>query len=291
MNWAQIRTLVMFKQTVFGLPWALIGALFPFIDGNYHQPLNQWRTWCLILVAFTLARTSGMAFNRLIDRHIDARNPRTQHRPLQTGKVTVFQVTLLAVGCLIGFIICCWLINPLCFALSFIPAALLVFYSFTKRFTAFCHLVLGLVEFFAPLMAWIAIKGTVDWPPILLGIAMCLWLTGMDIFYSLQDVCFDRQWRLRSAPVALGIKPAIVLAKVLHGLCVLVLIVTGLLVQASMIYYIGIFIVASIFSYQHKMICPQNTHRIEKTFFVCNGWIAFCLLAFTAGEVIWRVLS
>jgi 4-hydroxybenzoate polyprenyltransferase len=265
----------MIEQTLFGLPWALIGALIPFANSNFKGP-SLW-TWCLVLVAFISARTSGMSFNRLIDYEIDLANQRTKSRPLQSGEITKGQVTVIAFLSLIIFLLATLSINSLCFIFAPFAAFLLVFYSFTKRFGSYCHFVLGLVEFFAPFLGYIAITSTISYEAVFLGFAIFFWISGMDIMYSTQDEVFDRENGLYSIPVKIGAQNSFKLARLLHALTVFCLILVGIWSEISFSYFIGVAFVCFLFIYQHRIV--QN--NINQAFFTANSLIAVVQFIFT----------
>jgi 4-hydroxybenzoate polyprenyltransferase len=293
MKWLlTFRKLTMLEHTLFGLPLALIGALLPFANPQFAGRLlsHEWLPWAWILLAFAAARTSGMAFNRLIDKDIDALNPRTRERPLQKGEISPSQVAFIAWGGLVLFVFCCSQLNFLCFLLSPLIAFLIWAYSYTKRFTALCHFVIGLIEFFAPIMGWIAVTGTWDIPPILMGAGVLFWISGMDIIYASQDVNFDREYRLHSMPVALGLRKSLLLARSLHALSVILFFLSGLAAGVNFIYYIGLGIVSGLFIYQHSLIKPRDLRHMKKAFFTCNSLIAITQCVFTFGAISWDVM-
>jgi 4-hydroxybenzoate polyprenyltransferase len=291
MKWLHtLQKLILLERTLFGLPLALIGALLPFSNEEFVKtyPWEEWGRWIWVLLAFTAARTAGMAFNRLIDRDIDALNPRTKNRPLPRGEISYSQVAWVAWCSLLLFVYCCSRLNPMCFFFSPLIAFLIYAYSYTKRYTALCHFVLGLIEFFAPFLGWIAITGTWDWPPFFLGVAVLLWISGMDVVYSLQDVSFDRQYRLHSIPVAIGIRKSLLIARVLHALSVLMLVFAGLLAGVHYLYYVGLLLVSGLFIYQHILIKPSDLRKIRKAFFTCNSMIAVTQCVFTLGAILFE---
>src|SRR5579862_647372 len=193
---------VRFSHTVFALPFALASMV---VAANANRGWPGWRTFLLILAAMVCARTVAMGFNRIVDRKFDALNPRTAQRHLPKGQITTASAWVLVCLSAAGLVVVTWGINPLCFRLS--PVALLVvcFYSYTKRFTNFSHFFLGLALGIAPLGAWLAVRGTFDWPPIVLASAVVLWLVGFDIIYATQDYEFDKAHELHSLPVRLGV--------------------------------------------------------------------------------------
>lgn len=285
-----LQKLLLLEQTLFGLPLALMGALLPFANPEFiaNYPKNHWMPWVWILLAFTAARSSGMAFNRLIDKDMDALNPRTKERPLPKGEITSFQVTIVAWASLAIFIFCCSMLNPLCLIFSPLIAFLIGIYSYTKRYTALCHFVLGLIEFFCPFLGWIAITGTWDLPPVFLGLGVLFWISGMDIVYALQDIDFDRQYRLHSIPVAFGGRKSLLIARILHLFAMFMFTAAGFFAHVNFLYYIGLVLVSGLFIYQHLLIKPRDLSNMRRAFFTCNSLIAVTQCVFTFGAIVWN---
>jgi 4-hydroxybenzoate polyprenyltransferase len=292
MRLSVLTNLVLIEQTLFGLPWVLTGAILPFAMPGFIEtfPWHNWVLWIWIVFAFIGARTAGMSLNRLIDREIDQANPRTRNRALPKGETTPFQVSMLAWLSIFLFIFSCAMINPLCFTLSPVVVLLLWAYSYTKRFTPFCHLFLGLIQFFGPFFAWIAITGTWGLPPVLLGAALMTSITANDIIYTLQDLEFDRNHQLHSIPAALGIDRSLLVARILHILTVLLLTGLGLLLRLNIVYYIGVAVIAYLYYYQHTQLNPRDSSRIDDSFSRCNTLVAVTLLVFSVGDVLCSVL-
>lgn len=284
--WSKITTLlemIKFSHTVFALPFALMGAVLASL-ANGRPPTIGQIFW--ICVAMAGARTVAMGLNRIIDARIDAKNPRTAERHLPAGKVSYPEAWLL-VGTALGFFLfAAWMLNPLCFALSPIALAFLILYSYSKRFTALAHLVLGLCLAAAPLGAWIALRGSVDWPAIILALAVMLWVAGFDIFYALQDLEFDRAHGLHSIPVKLGVHRAIMLVRLLHvGMMVLLfnlLFTPGL----GWIYLAGLVVVSGLLIYEHLLVRAEDLSRLDAAFFNMNGYISVTVFLFTLGDAL-----
>lgn len=304
MNWTSFRKLIMIEQTLFGLPWALMGALLPFANPTFlhHFNWNNWSIWIWMVLAFFFARTSGMSFNRLIDCEIDRLNPRTQGRALPSGQVTVLQVSILAWSSLLLFIFSCAMLNTLCLLFSLVISFLLWAYSYTKRYTCFCHFVLGLIEFFAPFLGWLAVTGTFNTEifgtdmlssrlfaltPIFLGCSILCWISGMDIVYALQDVDFDRKYHVNSFPARFGVINALKMARLLHLGSVIFFALAGFVASVSFLYYVGLVIVGILFVYQHWILRPGNLKHLHRAFFTCNSLIAVTQLIFTFGAILW----
>jgi 4-hydroxybenzoate polyprenyltransferase len=287
MNIARFSRLVMIEQSVFGLPWMFASALLGVQAHQTWQDAQRWTLWLWIVVAFTAARTAGMALNRLIDRQIDAANPRTSGRPLQKGEVTTRQVWLLAVASTLLFVIACACINSWCLMLSPIVLALVWGYSYTKRFTACSHFVLGSIHFFCPIFAWVAVTGVPDWPPVVLGVALWISIAGSDIIYALQDRLFDKGYGLHSVPVVLGPKLSLLLAKTLHGIAIVLLIAMGWFLGLSTPFFVGMGLTAVCFAYLH-FLTTTETQQINKLFFYYNTIVAVLFLASVVGAMAWH---
>jgi 4-hydroxybenzoate polyprenyltransferase len=282
----------MIEQTLFGLPWVLTAALLPFSQVSFVSSFlwENWSLWFWILLAFISARTAGMSFNRLIDKEIDLANPRTQNRELPKGHLTPFQVAVVAWNCVFIFIFSCAMINPTCFMLSPIVVILLWAYSYTKRFTPMCHLFLGLIQFFGPVFAWIAVTGSWSISPILLGLALMCSISANDIIYALQDKEFDESYNLYSIPVVLGVKNSFIVAKLLHVMTVFFLVITGISLDLNAVYYVGVALIALIYARHYRHLQENGLQLVNPAFFRCNSYVAITLLFFSAGAVACTVL-
>lgn len=279
------RQLVLIEQTLFGLPWVIATALLALSDPNLPYPsLGRW-FW--IVVAFSAARSAGMAFNRLIDQEIDAKNPRTVDRPLQKGTVTKGQVTALAWGAVILFLLACAMLNTLCLLMS--PVAVFLFwaYSYTKRYTSCCHFVLGLVQLLGPVFAWAAVTGEMSMTALFIGFAVFASIAANDIIYAFQDEEFDRLHGLRSIPVTMGKSGAIYLVRSLHIFALIVLAEAGVYFEAGPIYFAGVAAIACIYLYYHLQL---KEHGPDRFFFMCNTQAALAFLATSMGVLIWQRL-
>jgi len=279
-----ILEMIKFEHTVFALPFALLSALLA------ARGLPEWRTLGWIIVAMVGARSAAMAFNRIVDLHFDAMNPRTANRALPRGHLSVGQVVLFTIVSAAVFVLAAWQLNPLCFVLSPIALLWILAYSYTKRFTAFSHLWLGLSLGIAPVGAWLAVQGRFDIVPILLALAVMFWTAGFDIMYSLQDVEFDRRVGLRSLPQTLGEARALWVSRLMHVGMVVLLIVVGQVAQLHWGYYAGVAVVASLIAYEQSLVKPNDLSRVNLAFFTLNGWVSILLLAFTVVDwwIFWR---
>ena len=277
-----ILEMIKFEHTVFALPFAVMSA---FIAAGGFPPVDKLG-W--ILVAMVGARSCAMAFNRLADAEIDSRNPRTTMRAIPAGLITkeaVWIFTLVSAGL---FVFAAWQLNPLAFALSPVALAVIMGYSYTKRFTALSHFWLGFALSISPVGAWIAIKGRFDWTPIILCGVVMLWTAGFDIIYACQDIKFDKNHGLHSIPARLGIRWALRLSSALHVVAVLLLLGIPYLTQLGIFYYIGVGIVVVIFIYEHAIVKPNDLSRVNIAFFTLNGMISLVLMALSIVDILWR---
>jgi len=221
-----------------------------------------------------------MAFNRLVDARFDAENPRTAVRAIPAGLLTSGQVAVFTVISIAIFALAAYELNPLCFALWPIALSVLLGYSYTKRFTSLCHLVLGFAIGIAPVGAWIAVTGHLDPIPLLLGAAVMLWIGGFDIIYALQDVDFDRKFGLHSLPRVLGKSRALWVSRFMHTLMIAVLATVGVLSGLHLIYFGGVVLVAALIAYEQSIVSPTDLSRVNLAFFTLNGWVSVSLFAF-----------
>jgi len=271
--------LVKFGHTIFALPFALASML---IAANGLPPISivLW-----ILVAMVTARTAAMGFNRVVDRRIDALNPRTANREIPAGKVSVAQASVLIVVSSALFVFATYQINNLAFTLSLPTLAILFFYSFCKRFTAFAHVVLGICLGIAPVGAWVAVRNSLDLPPIILGTAIMFWVAGFDIIYATMDVDFDRKAGLRSMVQTLGIPRALTLARVFHLVFVALLAYFGQLANLGNTFACAVVLIAMFLVYEHAIVNPNDLRRVNAAFFTVNGVISVFFLAVVAAIV------
>ena len=275
-----ILEMIKFEHTIFALPFAVMSA-FIAADGLPSLAKLGW-----ILVAMVGARSCAMAFNRLADAEIDAKNPRTAMRAIPAGlitKGTVWCFTVISAGLLV---FAAWRLNPLAFALSPVALVVVMGYSYTKRFTALSHFWLGLSLSISPVGAWIAIQGSFAVPPIILCLVVLLWTAGFDIIYACQDVNFDRKHGLRSIPAKIGIRGSLWLSSALHVIAVLLLLGIPLLVELGLFYYIGVGIVVLIFIYEHAIVKPTDMSRVNLAFFTLNGMISLVLMALSIADIL-----
>jgi len=278
--------LVKLPHTVFALPFALVGVVL----ASYVIRVTLWDVvW--VIIAFTSARFAAMAFNRIADRDVDAINPRTSTREIPLGIITPQRAGVAVVATSLLFIFAASRLNALCLALSPLALGWILWYSSTKRFTRWAHLVLGLGLGIAPVGGYLALTGewsTPWWMLIALAAAVMSWVAGFDILYALQDVSFDREHSLYSIPAALGEARAIGLARWLHALTVVALATVGTATPAGWLYVAGVVTVAALLLYEHTLVKPGNLARLNAAFFTTNGVISIAFFAFVLLERITR---
>ena len=276
--------MIKFEHSVFALPFALTGALLAFRDGGYvWNGMGQVLFW--IVVAMVGARSAAMAFNRLVDAEIDAKNPRTSMRHLPAGVLgRGFAWGFVAAASAV-FVVAAWQLNGLCFRLSPIALAVVFFYSFTKRFTSFSHLVLGFCLGIAPAAAWIAVRGSLDTRILWLTAAVMFWTAGFDVIYSCQDYDFDRAQELWSVPRVMGIGPALRVAQGLHVLMVACLLVLVSTLHLGGLAIAGVAAVVALLLYEHSLVKPNDLSRVNAAFFTMNGYVSVLFFVFWAADI------
>jgi 4-hydroxybenzoate polyprenyltransferase len=272
-------SLVLFAHSIFAMPFAMIGFFLGITTTD--NPFN-WYLLGLVVLCMVFARNAAMAFNRYLDRNIDAKNPRTVTRDIPAGKVSANEALFFVIINCVLFIGTTALINQLCLYLSPIALFVVLFYSYTKRFTALCHLVLGLGLALAPIGAYLAVTGVFNIVPLFYSFAVLFWVSGFDIIYALQDEGFDRAEKLHSIPAALGIKNALRLSVVLHVLSAICVILPLFYADFSWIYYIGVVFFCAMLIYQHLLVKPNDISKVDRAFATTNGYasvvFAICFL-------------
>jgi len=293
--------LVRFSHTIFAMPFALMAVLIALAAGGGPAAAAGPTPWLTplvgILICMVTARTAAMAFNRLVDRTIDAANPRTAARHLPRGVVGVAEVVGLVVASCAGFVGATLLFLPnwLPLALSVPVLAWLLGYSYAKRFTMFAHVWLGVALGLAPVAAWIAIRGAAVlenpadlWPAALLGMAVAMWVAGFDTIYACQDAQFDAAHGLQSIPARLGVPLALRLAAVLHGVTLLLLALLPLAVpQLGAVYWLALAAIAALLIWEHAIVRPDDLSRVNEAFFNANALVGVVLLAAIAADLWW----
>ena len=269
------------QHTVFALPFAAMSAFLA------AEGLPDWETLGWILVAMFGARNSAMAFNRIVDSKLDARNPRTSGRALPAGKVTVAQYAVFLAVSSALLIWASYMLNPLAFYLSPVALAIVFFYSLTKRFTAWSHMVLGFALACAPVGAWVAVKEEISLVSLILGAAVVFWLTGFDIIYSCLDVDSDRKNKIYSVPGHFGVDRALKIALAAHG--IMILFVFGMLWHPALgvLYAVGVILVAGLLAYEHSLVTSDDLSKVNVAFFNVNGIISIGLMCVVIVDCVW----
>jgi 4-hydroxybenzoate polyprenyltransferase len=276
--------MIKFEHSVFALPFALTGALLAFRDGGFGTA-GLWRTLLWIVVAMVGARSAAMTFNRLVDAGIDARNPRTKMRQLPAGLLSYRFAWGFVAGSSALFILAAAQLNRLCLLLSPLALGIVFFYSYTKRFTAFSHLVLGFSLGIAPAAAWIAVRGSLDPRILWLTAAVTFWTGGFDVIYSCQDYEFDRAEGLYSLPHRLGIARALRLAQSFHVLMVVCLLALVWSLHLGALALAGVAAIAALLIYEHSLVKPHDLSRVNAAFFTMNGYVSVLFFVFWAADI------
>ncbi|PST82268.1 4-hydroxybenzoate octaprenyltransferase [Pedobacter yulinensis] len=261
-------SLVLFAHSIFAMPFALIGF---FLGVSSADAPFSWLKLLLVVLCMVFARNSAMAFNRYLDRDIDARNPRTADRDIPAGRISAREALLFVVINCGLFMAATWFINPLCFYLSPVALFVVLFYSYTKRFTALCHLVLGLGLALAPIGAYIAVTGHFDLVPLLYSFTVLFWTAGFDIIYALQDEDFDKQEKLHSIPSLLGRRRALQVSVWLHVLSAACVIAPLFFSTFGPVYYVGLLFFCAMLIYQHLLVKPGDISKVNRAFATTNG--------------------
>ena len=274
--------MIKFSHTIFALPFALTSALLA-AEGLPSIYQTLW-----IILAMVGARTAAMAMNRLIDAGIDARNPRTAGRAIPAGLISKGLTLFFIVAAIALMMFAAQMLNPLCLKLSPIALFFLLLYSYCKRFTALAHVVLGICLAAAPIGAWIAIRGTIDAPALVLGGVVLFWVAGFDILYALQDLDFDRSAGLHSIPVALGVNGSLWAARIFHAIMIALFFTLFTLMHLGIFFLVGIFVVLAMLLYEHWLLKNGNLDKLDAAFFNMNGYISIAIVLFTAADVLTR---
>jgi 4-hydroxybenzoate polyprenyltransferase len=267
------------EHTIFALPFAYLGLVLA------HKTFPAWSTFLIVTVAMVAARTAAMSLNRYLDRHIDARNPRTANRPIPAGSLSAGSVLAVAVVALVVLVAMAALLNPLCLALSPIAVIALTGYSYMKRFTWLCHFGLGFTDAIAPAGGWLAVRPEFGLTMLLLAAAVGIWIAGFDIIYACQDVEFDRREGLHSLPARFGIPAGLLAAKACHVAMIALLVGVGLSLGLGWLYYLGVAAAAGLLVYEHSLINPRDLSKINIAFFNVNSYIAGTLFVFTLASL------
>ncbi|MFF3341479.1 menaquinone biosynthesis prenyltransferase MqnP [Streptomyces flavidovirens] len=280
--------LVMIEHSVFALPFAYIAALTAMfqLDRNIH-----WGKLLLVTVAMVGLRTFAMACNRIIDRELDARNPRTANRELVTGAVSVRSAWTGALIAVVVFLGAAAALNPLCLALAPIAVVPMVVYPYGKRFTNFPHAILGLAQAMGPVGAWLAITGEWSWDAVILGLAVGIWIGGFDLIFGSQDVQADRAHGVKSVPARFGVPAALYGARVCHVVTTVLLVWYALATGAGVFFWAGLVVVTVAFLYEHTIVKPHDLSRLNRAFFSTNGFIGIALFVCALVDLLVRGLT
>ena len=281
-KWAE---LVKISHTVFALPFALASMA---VAARDQRGWPGWRLFLLIVSAVFCARTCAMAFNRIVDRHFDAKNPRTQNRHLPAGQISIASAWILWATSAIGFVAVTYHINQICFYLAPVALFVVCFYSLTKRFTDFTHIYLGIALALAPIGAWLAVRGSLHIAPLILALAVVCWLVGFDIIYALQDYEFDRRNNLHSLVVRWGPKNALTFAFLVHMVMWALLVGFGLICKFRVPYFVGIMLILLALVFEHWLARRRSLNWINIAFFRLNALISIIFLTTTVASVAFR---
>jgi len=271
-------SLIKFSHTVFALPFALIG--FTLAVMQEHKPLD-WTLFVKMLLCMVFARSAAMSFNRYLDRKYDALNPRTAKREIPAGIIKPQQALAFTIINSVLFVATTWFINVLCFYLSFVALFVILFYSYTKRITALCHIVLGVGLSLSPIGAYLAVTGHFAWVPLLFSFSVLTWVSGFDIIYALQDEQFDRSQELHSIPAALGVKNSLTVSTLLHIASAGFVITAGIVGGFHWIYWIGTVFYICLLTYQHMLVKPNDLSKVNMAFANTNGIASVVFAIFT----------
>lgn len=261
-------SLVLFAHSIFALPFAIIGFFLAIHTTNYGF---EWKLFLLMLLCMVTARNAAMAFNRYLDRDIDALNPRTAVRDIPAGRIAPKQALLFTIiNCLV-FMLACYFINPMCLMLSPVALFVILFYSYMKRISPLCHIVLGIGLGLAPVGAYLVVTGHFHIVPIFYGLAVLTWVSGFDIIYALQDEEFDKEHGLNSIPANFGGKTALRISEVLHIFSFIFVLLPIWFMPTGIFYYIGVAIYGMMLIYQHRIVSPTDLSRVDRAFMTANG--------------------
>lgn len=300
-------SLIKFSHTIFAMPFALIGF---FLAAFWHQDfgVGQWNLnktigwgwdisiiewwrdvllvkFILVMLCMVLARSAAMAFNRYLDRHFDAANPRTAIREVPKGIISPKNALAFTIVCSALFIVCTWFINRICFFLSPVALAVVLGYSYTKRFTPLCHLILGLGLSLAPIGAYLAVTGAFHWLPVLFSFAVLFWVSGFDIIYALQDEEFDKSQRLYSIPAWLGKEKALRVSELLHLFSAACVVTAGKFGGFGWLYWLGVLVFGGMLVYQHSIVKPTDLRRVNIAFMTANGIASVVFAVFVIADL------
>ncbi|HWQ74396.1 MAG TPA: 4-hydroxybenzoate octaprenyltransferase [Syntrophomonas sp.] len=276
----KFMTMIDFEHSLFGLPFAYLGSFLARMEVPGLVPL----LW--ITLAMVSARSAALCLNRLIDRQIDRRNPRTAHWIMASGQLSVTSVWVLVIIFFGLLFFAAAQLNPLCFKLAPLAVLVLWSYSYTKRFTWWCHLLMGIAIGIGPVGGWFAISGTFDWQPFVLGLAVAFWTAGFDTMYACQDIEFDRANNLFSIPARFGEKGALLFSASFHGLAVVCLVMTGVILSMGAWYYAGVLCAAVILTYEHIIVKPGRLEQVNFASFRINHYVGLIIFIMAVADII-----
>jgi 4-hydroxybenzoate polyprenyltransferase len=279
---AATLSMIRFAHTVFALPFALLSAV---LAAGAIPPL---KTILFILLAMVGARSAAMSFNRIADRDVDAKNPRTAAREIPSGILSLRFAILFCTASAALFVFAASQLNRLCLLLSPVALAVVLGYSLTKRFSSLSHLVLGLSLGMAPAGAWIAVTGSLAWLPAVLSLSVLFWVAGFDVIYSLQDETFDRAHGLRSIPAGLGAPRALLVSALFHAASLALLYVVFVLAGGGPLFGAGVVLAGGFLVRQHAIVRPGDLSRVDAAFFTANGWLSVAVFICGAADVLLR---
>src|SRR5712671_3784544 len=283
-----VLEMIKFEHSIFALPFALTGALLGARFTRHGWP--TWKQFLWIVVAMVSARSAAMTINRIADLRYDKENPRTKMRALATGALSIGFAWIFTIVAVAVFVIAAWQLNPLALKLSPVALAILFFYSFTKRFTNFSHLFLGVALGVSPAAAWIAVTGGLDWRILILCAAVTLWVGGFDVLYACQDVDYDRRASLFSVPKQVGIARALWIARMMHVAVVALLTWLAWTFALPWPAWAGVAVVAALLAYEHSLVKADDLSKLDAAFFAVNGYISLLFLLFWGAAIaVWRV--
>lgn len=280
---AKYLSLVKFSHTIFALPFALIGF---FLATKDISTTINWKLFIYVLLCMVFARNAAMGFNRYIDRDIDKKNIRTRKREIPSGIINENSAITFVIINIILFISTTYFINNICFYLSPIALIIILGYSYTKRFTALCHFILGLGLSLAPIGAYLSVTGKFDFIPLIFSFIVLFWVSGFDIIYALQDDEFDLSQNLKSIPVFLGKNKALILSALLHTLTTALVIFAGFIANFKLFYWIGSVIFIGLLTYQHLIVKPNDISKVNVAFATTNGIASVIFASFTILELV-----
>jgi 4-hydroxybenzoate polyprenyltransferase len=298
-------SLVKFSHTIFAMPFALIGfclalRLTSLFSRGFSEQIGDVVVdyfpiylstdealikLLLVVLCMIFARSAAMAFNRYLDREFDAQNPRTAIREIPKGIISANSALMFTIICCVLFVVCCYLLNTAVLILSPIALFVILFYSYTKRFTALCHLVLGLGLALAPIGAYLAVTGRFDVLPVLFSFTVLFWVSGFDIIYSLQDEEFDRNNKLHSIPAAVGKVKALRISELLHLLSAACVVAAGVYGHFGMLYWIGVAVFVGMLIYQHSVVKPNDLRQVNLAFMTANGIASVVFAVFVIADL------